>query len=207
MNIRQFIKTKRKELGLTQYQLANLLGVKRAAVDGWESKNKYIGPKLEKVISKYLPEWTKDPLWETFREPKKERKRCCVKHCFKYAVTKNMCDKHYREFKKYGKIREQCEKRAQNGEGHLDNSGYIRVPNPRGGQTFQHRLVMEEFLNRPLLPSENVHHINGVRNDNRLENLELWSKSQPCGQRVEQKLKWAKEFLEIYGYTVVKESH
>lgn len=57
---------------------------------------------------------------------------------------------------------------------------------------------MEELLGRYLLPHENVHHRNGVRDDNRLANLELWAKTQPAGQRVVDLLVWARELLATY---------
>jgi hypothetical protein len=57
---------------------------------------------------------------------------------------------------------------------------------------------MEEILGRYLLPTESVHHRNGVRDDNRPENLELWTRPQPTGIRVSDALAWAHEIIERY---------
>lgn len=92
------------------------------------------------------------------------------------------------------------------GAGGLNSQGYWRLYKPghpnagKRGHILQHTLVMSEYLKRPLAKGETVHHKNGIRTDNRIENLEVWSSSHPPGQRVEDKIKWCLEFLKFYGY-------
>lgn len=93
-------------------------------------------------------------------------------------------------------------------------TGYIKrgyrniyLPNDKyttrkDGVVLEHVLVMCRNLGRLLEKHETVHHINGIKDDNRLENLELCSHSHPHGQRIEDKIAWCKEFLEIYGYKI-----
>lgn len=95
---------------------------------------------------------------------------------------------------------------ASLGSRKTNSDGYVLVKRPDSpiaqpstGYVFEHRLVMSEHLERPLFTHETPHHKNGVRDDNSLDNLELWSVSQPAGQRVQDKIDWAIAFLSEYG--------
>lgn len=141
---------------------------------------------------------------------------CKVDNCERMAETRGFCRAHYKRVLKYGHPQAEVPIREVSGTGYV-NHGYLIVPVPRrlrhlsdGERSLpEHRLVMAKHLGRPLRGDENVHHVNGDKLDNRLENLELWSTSQPSGKRVTDLMEYAQVILERYsdelGYLIERD--
>lgn len=126
---------------------------------------------------------------------------CSIEDCDKPHNARGWCLTHYNRWKQKGNPLKLIEKGW-----HTDSHGYIRVMDPDFPMKTigQHRLIVSQQLGRRLERHENVHHKNGDRTDNRLENLELWSKMQPCGQRAEDKVQYAIEILNLYAPHLLK---
>jgi len=130
------------------------------------------------------------------------RSICSIDWCDRVVHGKGYCESHYRRFMRGASVEDLQTpwKKDLPLEPYIDNLGYQRLSIKNSSKKLLvHRLVMEEHLGRKLEPWENVHHKNGIRHDNRIENLELWITRQPNGQRVEDVLEWAKEIIRKYG--------
>jgi hypothetical protein len=136
--------------------------------------------------------------------------RCSVPYCGLPPISKGLCNRHYTRVKKYGDPHHL--EYAPRGSGTTNKKGY-RAVFVDGKSRQEHRVIVERFLNRPLLKTENVHHRNGIRSENTVgdcvlharcecpnerHNLELWSTAQPSGKRIADLVRFAHEILRQY---------
>ena len=132
-----------------------------------------------------------------------DQDECAAEGCENPRHARGWCTTHYFRVMKFGSP-DLPEREPKAPTSRVTRFGYRVIYLPchpmanSSGVVAEHRLVMSAIIGRELLPTENVHHVNGDRLDNSPGNLELWSTSQPSGQRVEDKITWALEFLRLH---------
>lgn len=119
-------------------------------------------------------------------------------------MSKGLCGSHYYRMRKGLPLDTDWRRAGEWQKWETNSKGYVhrRRTDPETGvreNQWQHQFVMEQYLGRPLAKGEEVHHKNGDRADNRIENLQLWSTRQPKGQHWRDKLEYAREIIALYG--------
>lgn len=161
-----------------------------------------IGPVIAREMCvKHYKRWRRygDPLHVKRPQRYPTGATCSVEGCQGEVKGHGLCRLHLDRVRVYGEPgpAERLAGRTKRslGPGRTVNSlGYVILWQPRLKKYhFEHRVVLEQVLGRPLADFETVHHRNGIRHDNRPQNLELWVTPPRKGQRVEDLIAWVVE--------------
>ncbi len=163
--------------------VATHLGISRSCLYSLKTRHK-----VKTVTDR--SQWRKKPsvLDDHFHDIQPLAQQCFTCREIKEALDLPVQTEQIRRWLHKNGIELHAKQGAQPGSRHRDwkggrnitKDGYVLVyrpdhPNARNnGYILEHRLVMAEEIGRPLTDEEVVHHINGIRDDNRLENLQLF---------------------------------
>jgi hypothetical protein len=150
------------------------------------------------LCHKHYQAWRASP---SFAKVMYRNRVCSLETCDKRHHAIGYCQEHYGRLMRHGDpqgaIGRVVTSITRDGYRFIWRKGHANAA--PDGRIFEHRYIMSEHIGRPLRPDETVHHRNGNRLDNRVENLELWCTRHPIGARVEDLLEWAREIVNRYG--------
>lgn len=132
------------------------------------------------------PRFCNKRCWYDWKIEQARLRKCSLKSCDNPHEAKGYCNLHYRRRLYHMSIAIDAPKRV--GVGHIKSNGYRGIWH-KGGERLEHRLVIEKSLGRKLEREEHVHHINGDKIDNRIENLVVLSSSEHA--RLHSMRRWA----------------
>jgi len=118
---------------------------------------------------------------------------CSVDGCERDVASLGYCSMHWQRVHDKGDPGPAEPLRLAGSRRRNPKSGYVYIS--RGGRRrAEHIWVMEDVLGRRLLPFEEVHHKNGIRDDNDPDNLELKTKPHGAGQRPIDLAEWVVKY-------------
>jgi hypothetical protein len=168
---------------------------------------KPIGCSVEGCDHKFFARGVCQKHYKKLARVRKSDRSCTIEGCGRPHEARGYCGFHYGRLKAHGDPLIATRAAHPIGGKVMLPSGYVLVRIGLGGLqannkgwALEHRHIVARRMGRRLLREENVHHIDGDKTNNDPSNLELWSSSQPSGQRIEDKVAWAREILATYGH-------